>query len=75
MLLVAHIGLAINFAFLKFLQIPVLPLTRLFSPLLACFVGDILHVDRAMVAGVRREKTIVAVWWVDWRSLPREEQS
>ena len=73
MLLVTLVGHAIQFTFLEFLQFPVLPPSRLVGPFLACLVGDILHVNRAMVTGVCCEEGIVAVWWVDWRLLLREE--
>jgi len=69
MLLTALVGLAIHFAFLYFLQIPFLPLTRLVGPFLARFVSDALHVDSVVIAGMRREETIVAVWWIDWGFL------
>jgi len=66
MVLTALVGLAIHFTFLYFLQIPVLPLTRLADPLLARSVSDTLHVNRTMIAGVRREETIIAVWRINW---------
>ena len=65
MLLTALVGLAIHFTFLYFLQIPVLPFTRLVDPFLARFVSDALHVDRVVITGMRREETIVAVWWIN----------
>ena len=45
----------------QFLRVPIPPLTCLASPLLARFMGDVLHVNRAMVARVRPEETIVTV--------------
>ena len=69
MLLTALVGLAIHFTFLYFLQIPLLPLTRLVDPFLARSVSDTLHVNRAVIARVSREETIIAVWWIDWGSL------
>jgi len=69
MLLAAFVCLAVHFTSIYFLQIPVLPLLRFLDPLLARFVSDALHVNRVVIAGMRREETIVAVWWVNWGFL------
>jgi len=74
MLPVVPVSFVIHFTFLEFLQVPFLPLACLQNPLLALSVGDILHVDRVMIAGVRREERIVAIWWDDWRFPLREER-
>jgi len=69
MLLASLVCLAIHFTFLYFLQIPVLPLTRLVDPFLSRFVSDTLHVNRAVIAGMRRKETIIAVWRINWGFL------
>ena len=71
MLLAALVGLTIHFTSLYFLQFPVLPPTRLKSPFFARFVGDVLHINRAVIARVCRKERIATVWWVDRRSLLR----
>ena len=63
MLLVVPVSFVTHFTFLELLQVPFLPLACLQNPLLAPSVGDVLHVDRVMIAGVRREERIIAVWW------------
>ena len=69
MLLTALVGLTIHFTFLYFLQIPVLPLTRLVDALLARFVSDTLHVNCAVVTRMCREEAIIAVWRINWGFL------
>ena len=57
---------------LDLLQSPIPSLTRFVSKFLRCPAGDILHVNRIMVAGVRREQTVTAVQGVDRRFLLEE---
>jgi len=61
MLLVVPVNFVVDFTYLE-LQVPFLSLTRLQNPLLALSVCDIPHVDRVVIAGVRREERIVAIW-------------
>lgn len=63
MLLVLPVSFVFHFTFLESLQVPFLSLARLQSPLLALAAGDVLHVNRVVIAGVRREERITAVWW------------
>ena len=72
---VAPVFVVMHFAFLKFIQTPILLFTRLVNLVLAGSVGDALHINRVMIAGVRREKRIIAVRWVDRRLLLRQERS
>jgi len=74
MLLAALICLAIHFTFLYFPQIPALPLERLVDPFLARYLTDTLHVNRVVIAGMRREETIIAVRRINWRFLLNGEQ-
>ena len=57
---------------LYFLQSPVPPLAWFVCELLRHPAGDILHVNRVMIARVRREQRVVAVWGVDRRFLLEE---